>query len=66
MNYDMALYKDFPLWESLSLTFRAEYFNVFNHTEPTSMNSTYGSTAFGTITNTKEPRVGELSMKFNF
>jgi hypothetical protein len=30
------------------------------------MNSTYGSTAFGTITNSKEPRVGELSMKFNF
>jgi hypothetical protein len=66
MNFDMALYKDFPVWESLSLTFRAEYFNVFNHTEPTSMNSTYGSSAFGTITNTKDPRIGELSMKFNF
>jgi hypothetical protein len=31
-NYDMALLKTFKLpWESTSLQFRAEFFNIFNH-----------------------------------
>jgi hypothetical protein len=32
-NFDMALYKHIPVRESVSLEFRAEAFNVFNHTE---------------------------------
>jgi len=32
-NFDMAIYKHFPIRESTSLEFRAEAFNVFNHTE---------------------------------
>ena len=32
-NVDMALYKRFPIKESISFEFRAEAFNVFNHTE---------------------------------
>ena len=32
-NFDMALYKHFPVRESMSFEFRAEAFNVFNHTE---------------------------------
>jgi hypothetical protein len=65
-NYDMSLHKEFPIMEALKLEFRADYFNVFNHTEPTSVNTTFGNGSFGTVTAAKEPRIGELSMKFNF
>jgi Carboxypeptidase regulatory-like domain len=33
VNWDMALMKHFPLRESLSADFRAEAFNLFNHTQ---------------------------------
>src|ERR1700687_5134391 len=33
INFDMALYKHFAIKESAALEFRAEAFNVFNHTE---------------------------------
>ena len=32
-NIDMALFKHFPIKESLSFEFRAEAFNIFNHVE---------------------------------
>lgn len=32
-NFDMALFKHFPIRESVAFEFRAEAFNLFNHTE---------------------------------
>jgi hypothetical protein len=32
--FNLAAYKDFRLWERLTLQFRSEFFNAFNHTNP--------------------------------
>lgn len=62
----MSLYKDLQLHESVRLQFRAEYFNVFNHTNPNGPGTTFGSGTFGVITSAKDPRIGELAFKLFF
>jgi hypothetical protein len=51
-NYDMAIAKSLPFTESKSLLFRAEAFNVFNHTQfngPKSVDGDVGSTTLGQV-----------------
>ena len=50
INFDMALIKNFKIRESMGLEFRAEAFNVFNHTEWGYFGGTGGSAAFKTGT----------------
>lgn len=63
VNTNLSIFKNFPLVEGVSLQFRAEAFNVFNHANPANPNATlpasfnpsasdYGLTGsnFGTIT----------------
>jgi hypothetical protein len=66
VNFNMAAYKTFGLFEGVNLQFRAEFFNVFNHTNPNDPSASLGNGNFGMITSYKDPRVGELAMKFNF
>jgi hypothetical protein len=49
LNFDMALYKNIPIHESISLQFRAEGFNIFNHTQWASNNSTASTTGSGGV-----------------
>ncbi len=65
-NYNMALYKDFRLNERMTLQFRSEFFNTFNHPNFGAPNVSFGAGAFGTITSMKNPRIGELVMKLRF
>jgi Carboxypeptidase regulatory-like domain len=64
--YNMAAYKDFQLQERVRLQFRAEYFNVFNHTNPNGPGLTFGSGTFGVVTSAKDPRIGEMALKIFF
>ncbi len=63
---NMALYKLFPVYRQSTLQFRAEFFNAFNHTNPNGPDTAFGSGNFGRITSASDPRIGELSLKFNF
>ncbi len=64
--FNMAAYKDFRIREGLTLQFRTEFFNVFNHTNPNGPNTNLGAGTFGQITSAKDPRTGELALKLRF
>jgi hypothetical protein len=66
---DAAAYKEFHLTEARYLEFRAEAFNVLNHTNFTTVNTSYNgatSTTFGTVTAAADPRILEFAAKIHF
>jgi len=76
-NVDTALLKNFNFTETIKLTFRAEVFNLFNHPEPWSVNTTFNgdnpgsgisSTAatFGQINGWRDARTLQLALRFSF
>jgi hypothetical protein len=69
VNFDLALEKITALTERVQLAFRAEFFNVLNHTEwqnPTGGSATFFSPQLGQITSTYDPRIGQLSLRLTF
>jgi hypothetical protein len=64
--YNMALYKTFPFSERVRLQFRAEFFNILNHTNPNGPGVGFGSASFGQISGEKEAREGQGSLKLSF
>jgi hypothetical protein len=69
-NWDGAVMRTFPVYRGSNMEFRAEYFDVLNHTElsnPSVSNPVSSSTSFGTITGTQGgPRIAQFSMKVIF
>ncbi len=72
-NYDMGLFKNFAVHEGMHFEFRAEGFNVFNHTQWSAINSSacYGAAAcagdpFLTATAAHNARILQLAAKFVF
>jgi len=67
-QFDLGVHKQFklPINESTRLELRAEFFNLFNHTNFQAANSDINSAAFGTIRSTFPARQIQLAMKFSF
>jgi hypothetical protein len=64
---DFVANKRFALpWPAGSLEFRLEAFNLFNRTNFRAPNGNRSSAAFGTITQTYDPRQLQLGVKVNF
>jgi Carboxypeptidase regulatory-like domain len=64
-GWDAGVMRTFPVYENTSFEFRAEYFNVLNHTILANPNTTFTNSAFGTITATQgDPRIAQFSLKF--
>jgi hypothetical protein len=63
-NIDIALSKRIVLHESISLQFRAEFFNALNHPQFANPDTNFTSPTFGLISSTAvNPRVGQLALK---
>jgi hypothetical protein len=67
-DWDFSVHKKITLSESRYLQFRAEIFNVFNHTNFSNPDGGFsdGPTAFGKITSAGDPRLLQFAMKFFF
>jgi Carboxypeptidase regulatory-like domain len=65
-NWNIALFKDFPIHEALHLQFRAESFNTFNHTEWSGVDGGSNDGNFGQVTGTYDPRELQFGAKLIF
>jgi hypothetical protein len=69
VNFDLSLEKKTAITERVQLAFRAEFFNVLNHTEwqnPTGGSATFFSPQLGQITSTYDPRIGQMALRLSF
>jgi hypothetical protein len=72
-NFDMGLFKNFAIHEAMHFEFRAEAFNVFNHTQWSGVDTSacYGAdncsaSTFLTATSAHNARILQLAGKFVF
>ena len=66
-NVDVNFAKDFPIHERLRLQFRAEMFNLFNHTNFGNPNATLGNRALlGQITGSYAARDIQFALKLHW
>lgn len=65
-NIDCGLMRNFPIYERLKMQFRAESFNLFNHSNFNNPNANVSASTFGTITSAGSPRVMQLALKAMF
>ena len=66
-SWDVSVIRFFPIHEALNLEFRAEFFNVLNHTNFGDPQQNQTNSTFGSITATNgDPRIGQLSLKLAF
>ena len=65
-NWDFSFHKTTPIREKAELEFRAEYFNVFNHTQFNGVAGDVLGSNFGQVTSAGAPRIGQVALKFSF
>jgi hypothetical protein len=66
-NFDMSVQKGIPIGETMHAEFRAEFFNIFNHTQFLNPDGNFSDGAdFGRVTHTRQPRQIQFALKFSF
>jgi hypothetical protein len=63
-NFDLGVQKITRVRESMSVQFRAEFFNAFNHAQFNNPQGNFSSGTFGRVTSAKAGRIGQMSLKF--
>jgi hypothetical protein len=65
-NWDLAAIRNIKVGERVSLQFRGEFFNAFNHANFTTVSTNRDSSTFGRITADHNPRQIQLGLKLYF
>jgi hypothetical protein len=67
-QWDLGIHKQFPLSfrEGMGIQFRAEFFNVLNHTNFRWPDCNFSNASFGTIRSTYQPRQIQFALKVVF
>jgi hypothetical protein len=73
-NFDVSIFKNFALAERMKLQFRSEFYNAFNHTQFTGLDTAARFDAqgrqvnmrFGEFSNAAEPRRIQFALRLSF
>ena len=65
-NADFNTMKNFHITERHQIQFRAEFFNVFNHTQFNNPNGTFFNANFGRVLTAADPRLIQLALRYSF
>lgn len=65
-NFDFSVLKSFRVSEQKRMEFRAEMFDLFNHTNFTTVGNVIGTGSFGQLTASRDPRVIQFGLKALF
>lgn len=65
-NIDFSVHKDFLFSEHFRLQYRAEFFNLLNHTLLNNPDTTVIDSTFGQITTARDPRITQMALKLIF
>lgn len=66
-NTDFAILKTFGISETKRVDFRAEFFNIFNHTQFFNPDGSFSDgSQFGQVTQARDPRLMQFALKFFF
>jgi hypothetical protein len=63
---DVGLFRNFKVYRSMTFQLRGEGFNIMNHTNWGTVGTSAGSSSFGTVTATRDPRILQVAGKINF
>ncbi|HSB13630.1 MAG TPA: TonB-dependent receptor [Bryobacteraceae bacterium] len=63
-NWDFGVHKDTRIAESMAIQFRLEFFNLFNHAQFYNPAGNIRSAQFGQVSGARDPRIGQMSLKF--
>ncbi len=65
-NWDISIFKNFPIGERFRLQYRAEFYNAWNHTQWDGFRTGFGSADFGNANSARDARVIQMGLKFYF
>ena len=65
-NFDVSFSKRIAFTERISLQFRGELFNLFNHTQFSGVGTSVGAGTFGQVVSARDPRIVQFGLRLAF